>query len=298
MPQDEQAVVVAESTVPGQETTVPGSDGSAAASAAAGEGEKPQSEKSAEGDEAGKPKGNLQRRMNELVRTAAIAEARAEQAERLLLAKGEPAKPAQTTEALKEPQAEDFETTEAWTRAWAVWSKDEAKRELRAEMEKARSEEVDKERLEREGKEWQEKKQAVAKEHEDYTEVTQFALDRLKELDVELANEISDAIIDSDIGPHVLYHLGQHPEEIEQFEGVSLLRAVKLIGQIEARVAKEEPGEAGEKPAPPQTRAPRPPTPIKKVSAGKLLDPDDPADAEKMTTEEWAKARAAKLRAR
>lgn len=299
MPQDEQAVEVAESTEPGQETTVPGSDGSAAASAAAGEGEKAQSEKSAEGDEAGKPKGNLQRRMNELVRKAAIAEARAEQAERLLLAKGEPAKPAPATEAPKKPRAEDFETTDEYLDARDEWVKQEAIRDARAETEKARKADSEKSEQAVQAQEWQEKEAAVQEKHPDYDDVTAQAMSTLRESNTPACYAVAHALQISEMGPELLYYFGQHPEEVEALADLHPTVAILRVGRIEARLAKEEAeGEPGEKPPPPHTRAPKPPTPIKKVSAGKPLDPNDPADAEKMTPEEWAAARNAKLRAR
>lgn len=299
MPQEELAVEVAESTVPGQEMTVPGSDGSAAASAAAGEGgTQPQPEKSAEGDEEKKSYKGLQRRMGELTRKAAIAEARAEQAERLLLAKGEPPKPAQTTEAPEKPREEDFGSTAEWMEALADYKAEEKLRTFRTELDQKAQAESAKSEQAVQAQEWKEKEAAVQEKHPDYDDVTAQAMSTLRESNTPACYAVAHALQVSEMGPELLYYLGQHPEEVEAMADLHPTDAILRVGRIEARLAKEEPGGEPEKTAPPQTRAPKPPTPIKKVSAGKALDPNDPADAEKMTPEEWAAARNAKLRAR
>jgi len=91
---------------------------------------------------------------------------------------------------------------------------------------------------------------------EDYDEVVTDS-----QLPVSVA--MRDAIVDSDLGPEIMYYLGSNPEEAESIFRLGPLKTIRAIGAIEAAII-----EAGQKPAQKQrsgkqvTDAPKPITPV------------------------------------
>ena len=266
-------------------------DESAAASAAAGETVKTPEEQAAEQE---KRKGGVQRRINELVRKAATAEARAEYFEKVALGKAAETKPA-TDEAKPMPEAADFETTEEFLRATATWSKEEAKREVRAEMEEKTKADSQKSEQDTQAQVWQEKESATQEKHADYEDVTAAAMETFRQLNTQACHAVAHAIQVSDAGPELLYHFGEHREELEALSKLHPTAAIMALGKIEGRLA----GDNGTGPVlVPQPRASKPPTPVKKAAPAVTPHASDPASDKALTDEEWLAARNAELKSR
>ena len=65
--------------------------------------------------------------------------------------------------------------------------------------------------------------------------------DMVTSSEVAVSNEVRDAIMESDVGPQVLYHLAENPEFAEKLSKMSTITALREIGKLEARFEKQEP---------------------------------------------------------
>lgn len=108
--------------------------------------------------------------------------------------------------------------------------------------------------------------------------------------DVVVNDDIRDAILESDVGPQILYHLAENDEVAKKIAGLSPKQALREIGKLEARFeAKPE----VEKPAPiVKSKAPAPITPIR----GGKGTPDIPMGSDGVfygTAAQWKELRRA-----
>jgi len=108
--------------------------------------------------------------------------------------------------------------------------------------------------------------------------------------DVVVNDDIRDAILESDVGPQILYHLAENDEVAKKIAGLSPKQALREIGKLEARFeAKPE----SEKPAPiVRSKAP---APIQPIRGGKNT-PDVPLDSNGVffgTAAQWKELRKA-----
>jgi len=53
--------------------------------------------------------------------------------------------------------------------------------------------------------------------------------------DVQVSDQVRDAILDSDVGPKILYHLAEHTDLATKLAGMSTASALREIGKLEAR---------------------------------------------------------------
>ena len=107
--------------------------------------------------------------------------------------------------------------------------------------------------------------------------------------DVVVNDDIRDAILESEVGPQILYHLAENDEVAKKIAGMSPKQALREIGKLEARFeAKPE-----EKPAPiVKSKAP---APIQPIRGGKNT-PDVPLDSNGVffgTAAQWKELRKA-----
>ena len=108
--------------------------------------------------------------------------------------------------------------------------------------------------------------------------------------DVVVNDDIRDAILESDVGPQILYHLAENDEVAKKIAGLSPKQALREIGKLEAKFeAKPE----AEKPAPiVRSKAP---APIQPIRGGKNT-PDVPLDSNGVffgTAAQWKELRKA-----
>lgn len=267
-------------------------------------GDTEQGEKEASGeevDEEGKPKrkGGFQRRIDKLT---ARLHAQSEEAEfwrQKALERERLAPKAETPQVKPKPTQEDFKLADgesydhaAYTEALTDWKAEEAVRRYAAEQETKAKERDAQTEKQREQAEFQKREQDFADSVEDYEEVTSIAIGTLRQAPGPGSASIGQALFASECGPELLYYLGQNPDEAKRIAQLSPARAMMALGQLEARLAEqeEEKGEETRTP-PPVSTAPKPATPIRKPSGASKLRPDDPNDAEKMSAEDWRKAR-------
>lgn len=242
----------------------------AAASAAAEQAETQPEQQAGDGQ---KPpeKGGVQRRIDELTKARRLAEAEAEFWRKKALGEPAPPKAAEDKEP-KEPNPDDFQTTAEYLKAVREYDRETLRKELRAEVQKIDQQREQRTEAEVLAETWAEKETATQEKHADYDEVTAVAFDTLGSATGNAKAAIAHAIQYSENGPEILYYLGQHPEDVKKLAALHPTQALLALGKLEGRLANDTKG--GEE-QPPQTRAPKPPTPLKRPAVkddGELRD--------------------------
>jgi hypothetical protein len=241
-----------------------------------------------------KPNPKLERRFSEITkqREAAREEARLERQRREELearlrdyeAKSNP-QPAQAeAEDLgEEPKPEQFSDMFEYAKALAEYTADKklAERDQEERNRKAAAEQ------EAKFKAWADRVNAVKSEMPDFDDMVQSS-------DVRVSDPVRDAIMESDHGPRILYHLAENTELAKKLAEMSAVSAVREIGKIEARFERDSKASAPEvKPVVGKSKAPAPISPLRgavnTVDAG--LDADGNFHG---TYQQWKAARAAK----
>ena len=154
------------------------------------------------------------------------------------------------------PKRDDFEDYEAFMRAEARF---EARQEFKAlqQQERQRSQQqsqatTDAQRLQRFNADLAKTREAVA----DFDEVVDAA-------DVPVTQAMRDAILESEVGALLTYHLAKNPAEAQRISQLSHVAQIKALGAIEASLMQ--------KPALQVSKAPSPITPI---NSGTRASPD------------------------
>ena len=106
--------------------------------------------------------------------------------------------------------------------------------------------------------------------------------------DVSVSDQVRDAILESDVGPRILYHLAENPEVAQSLNSLTVQAALRMLGRLEAKFEKVEAEEPAAKPAPTKSKAPAPISPIRGSGAV-----PDVSDADKMDFQQWKAARKA-----
>lgn len=256
---------------------------------AASEGEAPdepdtaagQSGQDGEGDDATaaddqgkerKPNPKIERRFSEITkqREAAREEARKEREAREALeaklreleTKANPQQAqAPANELGPEPQPEQFSDMFEYAKALAEYTADKKlmEREQQEAQRKAAAEQ------ELKFKAWAERIDKAKAELPDFDDMVQSS-------EVSVSDPVRDAIMESDVGPKILYHLAENPEFATKLNGMSVISALREIGKLEARL--EKPATSAERaptatPVVGKSKAPAPITPIRGGASGK-----------------------------
>lgn len=223
-----------------------------------------EAEKEATVTEERKPNPKLERRFSEITkqREAAREEARKEREAREALearlkeleSKVNPAPTPQVDEDA-EPQPSQFEDAFEYAKSLADWSAKKALKERdKQEAERKRlAEEAEKH------KSWADKVNKAKSQLPDFD-------DMVASSDVAVSNEVRDAILESDVGPQVLYYLAENPEFAASLANMSSLKALREIGKLEAKLEKSEPKQEVKTVAA-KSNAPEPISPLRATSA-------------------------------
>lgn len=244
-------------------------------------------------------KGKLNQRFSELTEARKAAEKKAEEeakarreerearerieAERdALKAKYEPVK----TDPDPKPQVGQFQSVEDYSKALEEWTADNTRRE---DAKKAEAERQAKER-EATIKAWNERQEAAKKEIPDYEEA-------IKNSTVKVSNEIRDAILESEQGPKILHHLAKNPDVADKLGQMTVGRALRELGKLEATLggskADETPQKEAKTPVAEISKAPAPISPLKGGNAGVTSLSGTDAVPSNMTYEDWKSLRRA-----
>jgi len=177
-----------------------------------------------------------------------------------------------------EPQREQFDDYESYLRAITKYdAKQTAAETLKAEREAAKgNDRQTKEAAAQDAiaKNWTERETAFQGTNKDYDEVvTPFVEEDLGSLG-EGARRL---IVDSEIGPQLLYHLASHPEIVDRIADLSSVRQIAELGKLEEKLTA---------PAKKTTNAP---APASHVNTGKTGQ-KDPSKMNMDEYKEWMKA--------
>jgi len=235
-----------------------------------------------------KPKQNpkLEKRFSELTKRAKQAEAEKQALEARLQeleSKVAPA-PQQIEQDIlgEKPQASQFQDAFEYAEALAEWSAEKAlverdKQEQQRKIETERQEVI---------KSWTSKLEKAKAELPDFDEMVASS-------QVQVRDEVRDAILESDVGPQILYQLASDDELAQRISSLPVNKALKELGKLEVQFErKEAPAEVKSEPVA-RSKAP---APIKPLTAGKgtqdvLIDGDGAFHG---TYAQWKAARQAK----
>jgi hypothetical protein len=223
----------------------------------------------------------LEKRFSELTKARKEAEARAEELERRLAAieSNSAPQPQSVPASNQKPSPDEFRDAFEYAEALAEWSAEQAlvKREMEVRQKEA---ETQKQKV---IQTWQQKLEATKAELPDYEDMVASST-------VAVSDPVRDAIIESDVGPRILYELASDDELAEKLTTMSVSSALKLIGKLEAKFEKTEaPAKAEKKSVAAKSNAPEPIRPLR--STGGVSDVA--IDGEKLSFQQYRAARLA-----
>lgn len=258
--------------------------------------EQPELDPTAEAEPEKKPAKGVQKRIDELVKQREEAERRAE-AERAEKARllslleekskptAEPAKPAPDEDPEpKEPSRADFQSPEEydaavrkWSREYATWTSDRAVKEALADRDKQEQQKQIEEGQRAAREAYVARVEKATAKYPDYKQVAESP-------DVSVSIPMAQAIMHSEHGPDIAYHLGKHPEEAKRISGLNPVQQLVELGQIVAKLNAPAP-ETKPEPKPETKPVSAAPKPIKPLGPGASEIRKSP---EEMTMEEYA----------
>ena len=186
------------------------------------------------------------------------------------------------------PQPSQFNDAFEYAEALAEWSAEQAI----LNREKQDAERKAQEERQKLAESWKQREATIKADLPDYDEMIASAAD------VQVNDVIRDAIVESDVGPRILYHLAENPELVDVLNSSSPVKALREIGKLEAKfeakaVTKEVPkSEAEQKPQVARSKAPAPITPIKASSVVADVGVDTNGEFHG-TYQQWREARKA-----
>lgn len=163
-----------------------------------------------------------------------------------------------------EPDPNDFETHAAYVKALTSW---ETKRLLAQEKEESRKREA-KSESEKRTSSFRDKVKTFAETKDDFEDVIE-AVD-----DIPMSVAVQEVILESDIGPELMYELAKDKDEYARICKLTPLAAARELGKIEARLSKS--AETKQTSQASKPKAPPPLTPVGSKSSGskKSFDPN------------------------
>jgi chromosome segregation ATPase len=248
------------------------------------EPEEAEAEAKQEGERKHNPK--LERRFSEITkqREEARKEAQREREARealeaRLAALESKAQPQKANPVDEKPQPSQFSDAFEYAEALAEYTADKRIAEMKQQEAAAKQAEEQQKVIQT----WAKKVEAAKANLPDFDDIVASS-------DVVVNDDIRDAILESDVGPQILYHLAENDEVAKKIAGLSPKAALREIGKLEARFeAKPE----AEKPAPiVKSKAPAPITPIR----GGKNTPDVPMGSDGVffgTAAQWKELRKA-----
>jgi hypothetical protein len=208
-----------------------------------------------EAEEAEKPKDKLEKRFSKITRQRDEANTRAEQLEsrlRELEARANPQPIAQTANVDDKPQAGQFNDAFEYAEALAEWSAEKALRDRDIAESQRKADEERNKVIEN----WNDKVAKAKSSMPDFDEIVASST-------TVVSDAVRDAIIESDVGAQILYHLASDDEYAESLSKMPAIKALKEIGRLEARFEAEEEKPEVKARTVTQSKAPAPISPLK-----------------------------------
>ena len=200
---------------------------------AAEEGQSEPKEAEKEANQEGERKQNpkLEKRFSEITkqREEARKEAQSERQARLeleqrLVAMQQQQQPQQVVQYDAEPQPSQFSDAFEYAKALAEFSTEKALAERDRQVAMAREQEAQQRIIQS----WAQKVQAAKAEMPDFDDLVASS-------DVVVNNAVRDAILESDVGPKILYHLAENNDLAKKIASLNPNAALREIGKLEAK---------------------------------------------------------------
>jgi len=243
-----------------------------------GQSEPELAEDEATGTEEKKQNPKLEKRFSELTRQRKEAEAKVKELEERLAAKESIREPQPAPENNQKPSPDSYKDAFEYAEALAQWSAEQA---LAKREQEIRQKEVEAKR-ETVIKTWQQKLEATKAELPDYEVMVASS-------SVKVNDTVRDAIVESDVGPRILYELASNDELAEKLSDMTTASALKLIGKLEAQFEKTDAPVAEKKTVAAKSKAPEPIRPLR--STGGVADVV--TDGNDLSYQQWKAARQA-----
>jgi hypothetical protein len=188
--------------------------------------------------------------------------------------------PPKSDEPDPKPNPTQFNDALEYAEALAEWTTDRKMRE-RDQAELARKVEEEQSRMRQK---FQDRLDVAKQDMPDYEEM-------IASSDVSVSQPVTDAIIESDVGPQLLYYLAENPEFARELGEKSITSQLRAIGRLEAKFEKSEsPKPSVKEPVAKKSNAPAPINPLK--SGGNPSDITLDADRKfHGTYQQWKAAR-------
>lgn len=156
-----------------------------------------------------------------------------------------------------EPEPAQFTDLVQYAKAIKEWVAEKTTREVEDKQSKEKQDAARAETM----KAWTERQAAARLELPDYTQ-------KIDAADVRVSDQMREAIVESEVGPKILYHLAEHPEVAEAMSRLTVGRMLREFGKLEATLGGQaKPGAKSEAPVVEISKAPEPITPLKAVNA-------------------------------
>ena len=192
------------------------------------------------------------------------------------------ASPQKSDEPDPKPNPAQFNDALEYAEALAEWTTDRRMRE-RDQAELARKAQEEQSRMRQE---FQKRLDVAKQDMPDYEEM-------IASSDVSVSQPVTDAIIESDVGPQVLYYLAENPDFTRALAEKSITAQLRAIGRLEAKFEKTEAAKPSVKePVAKRSNAPAPINPLRAASNAS----DITLDADRAfhgTYQQWKSARSA-----
>ena len=231
------------------------------------------SEPEIEKEQEEKPKANpkLERRFSEITKQREEARKEAQQERqarealeaRLAALERQPAPQAPKVD--EEPQPSQFNDAFEYAKALAEYTADKRIAEMKQDEAKAKAEAERQKVIDQ----WASKVQKAKADLPDFDDIVASS-------DVVVNDDIRDAILESDVGPQILYHLAENDDVAKRIAGLNPKQALREIGKLEARFETKE-----TKSEPPPITRSKAPAPINPLRGS------NPADVPMSANGEW-----------
>lgn len=236
-------------------------------------------EDEATGTEEKKQNPKLEKRFSELTRQRKEAEAKVKELEERLAAKESIREPQPEPENNQKPSPDSYKDAFEYAEALAQWSAEQA---LARREQEVRQKEAEAKRA-TVIQTWQEKLEATKAELPDYEVMVASS-------SVKVNDTVRDAIVESDVGPRILYELASNDDLAEKLSAMNTAGALKLIGKLEAQFEKTDaPAKAEKKTVAAKSNAPEPIRPLR--STGGVAEVS--LDGNDIPYQQWKAARKA-----
>lgn len=176
-----------------------------------------------------------------------------------------------------EPQIDKYTDYNKYSRDLVRWEVRQAQREAAAADQRRQAEQAERGKVET----WQTRLTSAAAELPDFDAVAFKPT-------LSVTRVMGDAIMDSELGPQLLYHLGSHPEEAARISKLAPVSQIRELGKLEASLAKPEASAAATDEETPQTSAiSKAPAPIPRPSGSATAKGNPAKNIEGMSQAEY-----------